>query len=144
MRCPMAGWFSCAPKASCMNFSSWFIHRPLRVGGVVLLLQYSGTLQTAFFTCSYIRVIVAVFLLVSFPFFHVTLPVEFVSFRPQVQLMAIEIDRCYYYPRMLIKERCLQAIMLGLLGVSAPVIYHRRKRNFATSGMTRLPTSARF
>lgn len=37
-----------------------------------------------------------------------------------------------------------EGIVLGLLALSAPVVYHRRRRNFSASGMSRLPTSVRF
>ncbi|KAH7439065.1 hypothetical protein KP509_04G043600 [Ceratopteris richardii] len=37
-----------------------------------------------------------------------------------------------------------EGIVLGLLALSAPVVYHRKRRNLSTSGMSRLPTSARF
>lgn len=37
-----------------------------------------------------------------------------------------------------------EGIVLGLLAVSAPLIYYRRRRSFASSGMTRLSTNTRF
>eukprot|EP00250_Pteridium_aquilinum_P014283 c21890_g1_i1 orf=494-1093(-) len=37
-----------------------------------------------------------------------------------------------------------EGIVLGLLALSAPLIYHRKRRNFTMTGMSRLPTSSRF